>query len=88
MGIKKQLHMEFPDLPEVETMPLPEEPSVEEQIEMATRELEQKNNDLVQQIYYKEQEVSQLRKALEDQANYFDKTVSNLVQSVFGPNNK
>lgn len=88
MGIKKQLHMEFPDLPEVETMPLPEEPSVEEQIEMATRELEQKNNDLVQQIYYKEQEVAQLRKALEDQANYFDKTVSNLVQSVFGPNNK
>lgn len=86
--VKKQLQMDFPELPEVETMPLPEEPSVEEQIEMATRELEQKNNDLVQQIYYKEQEVAQLRKALDDQANYFDKTVSNLVQSVFGPNNR
>ena len=62
-----------------------EEPSIDEQIRMATRDLEEKNNDLIQKLYYQEQEIEQLRRALKEQADYFDKTVSKLVQSVFGP---
>lgn len=61
------------------------EPTVEEQIKMATQELEYKNNDLIQKLYYKEQENAELRKALQNQADCFDKTVSNLVQTIFGP---
>ena len=68
--------------PQVKVM----EPTVEEQIEATTRELTEKNNDLIHQLYYKDQEINNLKKALDDQAAYFDKTVSNLVQSVFGPN--
>lgn len=62
-----------------------QEPSVEEQIKAATAELEQKNNDLILQIYAKEQEVEHLKKALEEQATYFDRTVSRLVQIFCGP---
>lgn len=62
-----------------------EEPSIDEQIRMATRDLEEKNNDLIQKLYYQEQEIEQLRRALKEQADCFDKTVSKLVQSVFGP---
>lgn len=61
------------------------EPTVEEQIKMATQELEYKNNDLIQKLYYKEQENAELKKALQNQADCFDKTVSNLVQAIFGP---
>ena len=61
------------------------EPPVEEQIKMATQELEYKNNDLIQKLYYKEQENAELKKALQNQADCFDKTVSNLVQAIFGP---
>ena len=87
LGVEEieEINMEFPELP-TEEVPLPEEPSVEEQIRIATAELEQKCNDLTLQIYYKEQEIEQLRKALEDQAVYFDRTVSNLVQILCGPN--
>ena len=41
------------------------EPTVEEQIKMATQELEYKNNDLIQKLYYKEQENAELKKALQ-----------------------
>lgn len=87
LGVEEieEINEQFPELP-IEEMPLPEEPSVEEQIAMATRELEQKCNDLTQQIYYREQEIAQLRKALDDQGLYFDRTVSNLVQILCGPN--
>ena len=60
------------------------EPSVEEQIQEATRELEQKNNDLIQQIYYKEQENAQLRKALDDQEQYFNKILSRTIIAILG----
>ncbi|MGM9543518.1 MAG: hypothetical protein ACI3T9_00910 [Romboutsia timonensis] len=74
----------FPDIP-TEEVPLPEEPSVEEQIKMATQELEQKNNDLIQQIYYKEQECKQLRDVIDKQAQSFNECVGNLIYTVFGP---
>ena len=61
------------------------EPTVEEQIKQATEALEQKNNDLIHQIYNKEQQIEQLRKTLEQQAVYFDRTVSRLVQIFCGP---
>lgn len=62
------------------------EPTIEEMIQQATRELEEKNNNLVQQLYYKEQENNELRKAIEEQAKAFEKTTANLIYSVFGPN--
>lgn len=85
LGMEEIEEINFPEIP-TEEVPLPEEPSVEEQIAMATAELEQKCNDLTHQLYYKEQEVEQLRKALDDQGLYFDRTVSNLVQILCGPN--
>lgn len=93
LGVEEinEINVEFPEIPAVEEEPileepLPEEPSVEEQIAMATAELEQRCNDLTHQLYYKEQEIEQLRKVIDDQATYFDKTVSNLVQILCGPN--
>lgn len=75
---------DFPEIPSAEEIPMPQEPSVEEQINMATKELEQKNNDLIQQLYYKEQEVAQLRKALEDQENYFNKIAGRTLIALLG----
>lgn len=62
-----------------------EEPSVEERIEMATKELEQKCNDLTQKIYYMEQENNQLRSVIDKQAHDFNECVGNLIYTVFGP---
>lgn len=61
------------------------EPSVEEQINIATKELEQKCNDLTQKIYYMEQENKQLRDVIDKQAHNFNECVGNLVYTVFGP---
>lgn len=63
---------------------IPVEPTVEEQIEMATRELEIKNNDLLYQIYNKEQEIEQLKKALDQQSKAFEHCIANLVFNIFG----
>lgn len=60
-------------------------PSVEEQISMATKELEQKCNDLTQKIYYMEQENNQLRSVIDKQAHDFNECVGNLIYTVFGP---
>ena len=59
-------------------------PSVEEQISMATKELEQKCNDLTQKIYYMEQENNQLRSVIDKQSHDFNECVGNLIYTVFG----
>lgn len=60
------------------------EPSVEEQIRMATEELERKNNDLTQQIYYKEQECRELRAAMQSQEETFNRVIAGLCITIFG----
>lgn len=72
------------DSNDVQEMPQPQEPSVEEQIKMATEELERKNNDLIQQIYYKEQEIKELRAVLDSQEQNFNKVIAGLCITIFG----
>lgn len=60
------------------------EPSVEEQIEMATKDLNNKINDLTQQIYYREHENAELRKAMDEQTRQFERTIAALVYSIYG----
>lgn len=75
----------FAEIPNMEeTQSIPELP-VEEQIRIATEELEHKNNDLTMQLYYKEQECKQLRDVIDKQAQNFNECVGNLVYTVFGP---
>ena len=80
--LESEVIEEFPDIPEEQ--PMPQEPSVEEQIKMATEELERKNNDLIQQIYYKEQEVKELRAVLDSQEQNFNKVIAGLCITIFG----
>ena len=72
------------DSNDIQEMPQPQEPSVEEQIKMATEELERKNNDLIQQIYYKEQECRELRAAMQSQEETFNKVIAGLCITIFG----
>lgn len=72
------------DSNDIQEMPQPQEPSVEEQIKMATEELERKNNDLIQQIYYKEQEIKELRAVLDSQEQNFNKVIAGLCITIFG----
>ena len=72
------------DSNDIQEMPQPQEPSVEEQIKMAREELERKNNDLIQQIYYKEQEIKELRAVLDSQEQNFNKVIAGLCITIFG----
>ena len=72
------------ELNDIQEMPEPQEPSVEEQIKMATEELERKNNDLTQQIYYKEQECRELRAAMQSQEETFNRVIAGLCITIFG----
>ena len=80
--LESEVIEEFPDIPEEQ--PMPQEPSVEEQIRMATEELERKNNDLIQQIYYKEQECRELRAAMQSQEETFNRVIAGLCITIFG----
>lgn len=55
-----------------------------EEIEMATKDLNNKINDLTQQIYYREHENAELRKAMDEQARQFERTIAALVYSIYG----
>ena len=72
------------DSNDIQEMPQPQEPSVEAQIKMATEELERKNNDLFQQIYYKEREIKELRAVLDSQEQNFNKVIAGLCITIFG----
>ena len=80
--LESEVIEEFPDIPEEQ--PMPQEPSAEEQIRMATEEIERKNNDLTQQIYYKEQEIKELRAVLDSQEQNFNKVIAGLCITIFG----
>ena len=51
---------------------------------VTTEELERKNNDLIQQIYYKEQEIKELRAVLDSQEQNFNKVIAGLCITIFG----
>ena len=80
----EDLQLVIEELNDAQEMPQPQEPSVEEQIKMATEELERKNNDLIQQIYYKEQEIKELRAVLDSQEQNFNKVIAGLCITIFG----
>ena len=80
----EDLQLVIEELNDAQEMPQPQEPSVEEQIKMATEELERKNNDLIQQIYYKEQEIKELRAVLDSQEQNFNKVIAGLCITMFG----
>lgn len=80
----EDLQLVIEDSNDIQEMPQPQEPSVEEQIKMATEELERKNNDLIQQIYYKEQEIKELRAVLDSQEQNFNKVIAGLCITIFG----
>lgn len=80
--LESEVIEEFQDIPKEQS--IPQEPSVEEQIRMATEELERKNNDLIQQIYYKEQEIKELRAAMQSQEETFNRVIAGLCITIFG----
>lgn len=88
---RKKLNLEEIEMEQTpvdkEPLPFPELPLdmvIDEAVIKATNELEIKNNNLIQQIYQKEQEISQLRLALEDQARKFESTIAALVYDFYG----
>lgn len=85
----KEIPLEDLALEEIEELPaMPEipaqEPSVEEQIKMATDELEKKNQDLTMALYNKEHEVDILKQQLQKQEEYYNNAIARLVLATYG----
>lgn len=85
----KEIPLEDLALEEIEELPaMPEipvqEPSVEEQIKMATDELERKNQDLTMALYNKEHEVDILKQQLQKQEEYYSNAIARLVLATYG----
>lgn len=85
----KEIPLEDLALEEIEELPaMPEipvqEPSVEEQIKMATDELERKNQDLTMALYNKEREVDILKQQLQKQEEYYNNAIARLVLATYG----
>lgn len=85
----KEIPLEDLALEEIEEPPaMPEipvqEPSVEEQIKMATDELERKNQDLTMALYNKEHEVDILKQQLQKQEEYYNNAIARLVLATYG----
>ena len=85
----KEIPLEDLALEEVEELPaMPEipvqEPSVEEQIKMATEELERKNQDLAMAIYNKEHEIEILEQQLQKQEEYYNNAIAGLILATYG----
>ena len=85
----KEIPLEDLALEEIEELPaMPEipvqEPSVEEQIKMATEELERKNQDLAMAIYNKEHEIEILKQQLQKQEEYYNNAIARLVLATYG----
>lgn len=60
-----------------------QEPSVEEQIRMETKDLEQKCLELTQMLCNKDYEIEELHKALDDQKKQYEHAISELCLKVF-----
>lgn len=85
----KEIQLENLALEEIEELPaMPEipvqEPSIEEQIKMATEELERKNQDLAMAIYNKEHEIEILKQQLQKQEEYYNNAIARLVLATYG----
>lgn len=85
----KEIPLEDLALEEIEELPaMPEipvqEPSVEEQIKMATEELERKNQELAMAIYNKEHEIEILKQQLQKQEEYYNNAIARLVLATYG----
>lgn len=82
----KEIPLEDLALEEIEELPaMPiQEPSVEEQIKMATEELERKNQDLAMAIYNKEHEIEILKQQLQKQEEYYNNAIARLVLATYG----
>ena len=85
----KEIPLEDLALEEIEELPaMPEipvqEPSIEEQIKMATEELERKNQDLALAIYNKEHEIEILKQQLQKQEEYYNNAIARLVLATYG----
>ena len=85
----KEIPLEDLALEEIEELPaMPEipvqEPSVEEQIKMATKELERKNQDLARAIYDKEHEIEILKQQLQKQEEYYNNAIARLILATYG----
>lgn len=74
---------EIDELPAMPEIPV-QEPSVEEQIKMATDELEKKNQDLTMALYNKEHEIDILKQQLQKQEQYYNNAIARLVLSTYG----
>ena len=74
----EETNMEFPELP------IPEEPSLEEQLRIANQELENKYTDLLYKVYQKEEQVDKLKREIELQRNTYEKAIANLVLTFCG----
>ena len=71
---------ELPAMPEIPV----QEPSIKEQIKMATDELERKNQDLTMALYNKEHEVDILKQELQKQKEYYNNAIARLVLATYG----
>ena len=82
----KEIPLEDLALEEIEELPATpiQEPSVEEQIKMATNELERKNQDLAMALYNKEHEVEILKQQLQKQEEYYNNAIARLVLATYG----
>lgn len=82
----KEIPLEDLALEEIEELPaMPiQEPSVEEQIKMATNELERKNQDLAMALYNKEHEIEILKQQLQKQEEYYNNAIARLVLATYG----
>lgn len=85
----KEIPLEDLALEEIEELPaMPEIPvqeiSVEEQIKIATEELEKKNIDLSMALANKEHEIEVLKQQLANQEQYYNNAIARLVLSTYG----
>lgn len=82
----KEIPLEDLAIEEIEELPaMPiQEPSVEEQIKMATNELERKNQDLAMALYNKEHEIEILKQQLQKQEEYYNNAIARLVLATYG----
>ena len=74
----EEVTMDFPEIP------VPEEPTTEEQIKIATQELENKVLDLTYTIYKKEQEIDRLNREIEMQNRKYERVITSLVLTFCG----
>ena len=60
------------------------EVSVEEQVNIATKKLEDKCSDLTYKIYLQEDEINRLKSEIEKQKIVYEKAIANLVLELCG----